>query len=232
MNCALKVQLPITKNFVKFFWVQDHIRAPSDVSVINEADGNPVTDPTAANNEQSSNVVSEYVGALYHGSFVDDIIQVSFQWASQTGSADNTGIFNAKDLEKGKEKDDYDIDASMMFFNITSGVWKGSTEGTGGRLGLSYLWTSGDGDDDSDLNGFTGVTAGQRFSQQFGGEHSILGEQNVFVLGNQLYGFIRFPASFDFPGTKIFSKLVVLGFSSLILIIDIQHKSGMKRISP
>ena len=144
-----------SSNLVRLIWVQDQIRNPSDDSITgpnSEATESALV--TAASNKQSLNVVSQYLGLLYHGTFINEILSVTAQWTSQTGEATNTGKCNSTRVDADNPcDDDYDINASQLYFNVTSGIWRGSAEGLGGRLGISYLWTSGDDKQDDELNG-------------------------------------------------------------------------------
>lgn len=209
-DASLTWHLPLTGNLLKFFWAKDQLHASSEYT--EEAEYAYSVEPTSDLQDEHPNALHmnhNYYGVLYHGSFIDDILQVSFQYAVSNGTIKNTAIYNGKAIARAESQaensadendsmerflkeddDDYDIDTNMMYFNITSAFWGDKEKGVGGRIGISYLNTSGDDKDDDTLNGWTGIVAGQRFSQQIGTEHSIMGEQNPFLTGSQIYGYI------------------------------------------
>lgn len=175
---------PVPNHLLKFILVEDQFRYPSDENqrILSEFTHDDPRESVAAN-PQKAKVSSRYLGLLYHGLFSNNIFQVTSQYVQQSGSAQNTEIF-----PKNSSRDDYRIAAHMMYVNLTS-AWSGSGA-TRGRVGLSYLNTSGDGKDDSTLEGYTGVGASQQFSQQIGSANSILSGQHPLTLGTELYGVI------------------------------------------
>ncbi|MGK5091595.1 hypothetical protein WDW89_06195 [Deltaproteobacteria bacterium TL4] len=187
-----------TRNAFKFILAQDRSNAASDATAQATARfaGRDEAE-TIADNAENMRVLMNYYGLMYHGTFASGILEVTGEFVSQTGEAVNTEICSkastvtvsgSTSCKSGG--DDYSINANLMYLNVTSGIWRGSGKGTGAKLGISILTTSGDGEDDNELTGYTGVNAGQRFSQQIGTEHSFYGEQNPFVLGTQVYGYL------------------------------------------
>lgn len=199
-----------SKNLIKFMAVQDRWNWFSDEQAKAQkiasgiADGS-LDDSAIKSNPASLKTVVNYYGALYYGQFFNDIVSITAQYAIQGGKANNTGIVPTGVDATKKGADDYTIDANMQFINLTSGVWGSKETGIGGKLGLSYLRTSGDEKDDDVLEGWTGVVAGQRFSNEIGSEHSIMGEQGAFTKGNQLYGYVPeyFGSHRAFGGTGV-----------------------------
>ncbi|MBF0238181.1 MAG: hypothetical protein HQM12_10775 [SAR324 cluster bacterium] len=185
-----------TGNAVKFIYVQDSIRYATDEVARTTAiySGRDEQDMIDANQE-AMRVNSNYMGLMYHGVFIEGVLEMVAEYAMQSGTVVNaekcpvTATDPTGACTNGAS-DDYTIDANLQYFGVTSGIWRGAIQGSGAKLGYDYLKTSGDAKDDNTLNGFTGAFPGQRFSQQIGSEHSYMGEQNPFGMGTQFFGYI------------------------------------------
>jgi len=106
------------------------------------------------------------------------------QYVHQFGEARKTNVVNAASGPQGN----YDINANAAFgdlaFDLT--LW------TGFRLipHVGVMWASGDDNPrDNKLGGYTGNTDGYRFTTAFGGENTILGDNNN-VIGTNIYSVI------------------------------------------
>lgn len=126
-------------------------------------------------------VDSHHIGGYYLGNF--GAVELFLEGTYQFGSADNTGL-SASGL-----KEDYDINAYALAADL-SFEFKGILTGFPLKPHLGIMYTSGDDDPtDDQLGGYNGNVNAQRFSQRFGGENTIIGDNN-FVLGTILYGYV------------------------------------------
>ncbi len=138
-------------------------------------------------------VDSHHVGGYYLGNF--GAFELFVEGTYQFGTADNTGL-GASGLEE-----DYDINAYALAADL-SFEFKGILTGFPLKPHLGIIYTSGDDDpNDDELGGYNGNVNAQRFSQRFGGENTIIGDNN-FVLGTALYGYLP---EFYGNGTPVFT---------------------------
>jgi hypothetical protein len=106
------------------------------------------------------------------------------QYVHQFGTARRTGVITSPATQNG----DYDIDANAFYLDISYDL----SPWIGFRFvpHVGVIWASGDDNpNDATLGGYVGNVDGQRFTSQFGGENTILGDFNL-VVGTNLYSFI------------------------------------------
>jgi hypothetical protein len=133
-----------------------------------------------ANDQKGADVQTYRVGALWKGNF--GILEPEAEFAYQFGTADN-----AVD-EFGNSLGDYDIKAYAAYADLAFNL----TDAVGFKLmpHIGFMYTSGDDDpDDDNLEGYCAVANAQRFTPRFGGEDTIIGDNNT-LLGTILYGYI------------------------------------------
>lgn len=140
----------------------------------------PAPTPTSAN--ACPEVSSHHIGPIGIANFGP--FKVTGQYVHQFGEAKKTNVINAASGPQG----DYDISANAAFGDLAFDL----TPWTGFRLipHVGAMWASGDNDpNDNNLGGYTSNTDGLRFTTAFGGENTILGDNNN-VVGTNLYSFI------------------------------------------
>ena len=106
------------------------------------------------------------------------------QYVHQFGEARKTNVVNAASGPQGN----YYIDANAAYADLAYDL----TPWTGFRLipHVGVLWASGDDNPrDNKLGGYVGNVDGTRFTSGFGGENTIIGDNNN-VIGTNLYAFI------------------------------------------
>ncbi len=136
--------------------------------------------PNPANN--CPEVDSHHIGPILIANFGG--FKFTGQYVHQFGEANKTNVINAASGPQGN----YHIDANAAFVDLAYDL----TPWTGFRLTphIGMLWASGDDNsNDKSLGGYTGNTDGYRFSTAFGGENTILGDNNN-VIGTNLYSVI------------------------------------------
>ena len=125
---------------------------------------------------------SHHMGAYYTGKFGP--LELFAEGVYQFGKADDTRLNTLNPAFSN----DYDISAYAFAGDVALDLKEQVGFGVKPHLGFTY--TSGDDDPtDNNLEGYTGVTNAQRFSQYWGGENTIIGDTN-FALGSVLYGYI------------------------------------------
>ncbi len=136
--------------------------------------------PNPANN--CPEVDSHHIGPIV----ITQIAGFKFtgQYVHQFGEARKTNVINQKSGPQGN----YDINANAAFADLAFDL----TPWTGFRLipHVGVMWASGDDNpNDKSLGGYTGNTDGYRFTTAFGGENTILGDNNN-VIGTNIYSVI------------------------------------------
>ena len=140
----------------------------------------PAPTPTSAN--ACPEVDSHHIGPIVIATFAG--FKFTGQYVYQFGEARKTNVINAGSGPQGN----YHIDANAAFVDLAYDL----TPWTGFRLipHIGVLWASGDDNPrDKSLGGYTGNTDGYRFTAAFGGENTILGDNNN-VVGTNLYSVI------------------------------------------
>lgn len=204
---------------IKFFYGYDRIRAipvrdfytvayvtaldnadlttADALDLVGVSDGTPdVTDPNFPLATGIANVVSagtpkvdsHHVAAYYVGNYGP--VELFLEGVYQFGKAENTGLTH----------DDMDISAYALAADLTVELkdWVGFSV----KPHVGVMYTSGDDDPNDDkLEGYTGIENGQRFSNRWGGENTIIGDTN-FLLGTALYGYLP---EFYGNGTPVFT---------------------------
>jgi hypothetical protein len=136
--------------------------------------------PNPANN--CPEVDSHHIGPILIANFGG--FKFTGQYVHQFGEANKTNVINAASGPQGN----YHIDANAAFVDLAYDL----TPWTGFRLipHIGMIWASGDDNPrDKSLGGYTGNTDGYRFTTSFGGENTILGDNNN-VVGTNLYSVI------------------------------------------
>lgn len=144
--------------------------------------GDPCGPPTPTFVNPCPEVDSHHIGPI----LIANIAGFKFtgQYVYQFGEAKKTNVVNAASGPQGN----YDIDANAFLADLAYDL----TPWTGFRLipHVGVIWASGDDNpNDNKLEGYVGNVDGQRFTSQFGGENTILGDFNL-VVGTNLYSFI------------------------------------------
>lgn len=140
--------------------------------------GDPCAGPTCPE------VNSHHIGPIVISTFGP--FKFIGQYVHQFGEAKKTRITNPAVTDINNAN--YDIDANAAFGDLAFDL----SPWTGFRLipHVGAMWASGDGNpNDNNLGGYTGNTDGLRFTTAFGGENTILGDNNN-VVGTNLYSFI------------------------------------------
>jgi hypothetical protein len=123
---------------------------------------------------------SHHIGMYYNGNIGK--IKLFGEAVYQFGEAEGANLTDYN----GKLHKDYDINAYALSGDIAVNLDLGIKL----TPHLGFIYTSGDDDpNDGKLEGYNGINNVQRFSQIFGGEHTILADTN-FVFGSTLYGFL------------------------------------------
>ena len=110
------------------------------------------------------------------------------QYVHQFGEARKTGVNKFGAVPGSPGAQDYDIDAHAFLADLAYDL----TPWIGFRLipHVGVIWASGDDNpNDSTLGGYVGNVDGQRFTPIFGGENTILADNNN-VIGTNLYSFV------------------------------------------
>jgi hypothetical protein len=132
---------------------------------------------------KGADVETYRLGILYKGKF--GIIEPEAEFAYQGGTADNIELETGAAPAAG---DDFDIKAYAAYADVAVNL----TDAIGFKVmpHVGFMYTSGDDDgDDDDLEGYCAVANAQRFTPRFGGEDTIIGDNNI-LLGTILYGYI------------------------------------------
>jgi hypothetical protein len=162
-------------NEVRFMGLYDRMNTRSDTTGTFGAFG---TD------DKGADVDTYRVGVLYTGKL--GIFEPEFEAVYQGGEANDA--VNEFGADPNGSDDDYDIKAYALYGDLALNL----TDVFGFKVmpHVGFMYTSGDDDgDDDDLEGYTGVTNAQRFTPRFGGEDTIIGDNNT-LLGTILYGYI------------------------------------------
>ncbi len=163
---------PTKENKIQFFYLYDRIRNIRVTDLLGRFSGGYAGTTTSEYPETDSH----HIGAYWVGNFGG--LELFAEGVYQFGSADDTGL----------SQDDFDISAFALAADISYDFKKAL--GFTLRPHIGILYTSGDDDpNDDELNGYTAVESGQRFSKRWGGECTIVGDTN-FVLGTVLYGYL------------------------------------------
>jgi hypothetical protein len=120
------------------------------------------------------------LGLLYKGKL--GIVEPEAEVAYQGGEADDARN------EFGQELGDFDIEAYALYADVAVNL----TDAIGFKVmpHVGFMYTSGDDDpDDDNLEGYCAVANAQRFTPRFGGEDTIIGDQNT-LLGTLVYGYV------------------------------------------
>jgi hypothetical protein len=134
--------------------------------------------------DKGADVKTYRLGVLYTGKL--GIFEPEFEAVYQGGEA-NDAVNEFGELPNGSD-DDYDIKAYALYADVALNL----TDLVGFKVmpHVGFMYTSGDDDgDDDDLEGYTAVANAQRFTPRFGGEDTIIGDNNV-LLGTILYGYL------------------------------------------
>jgi hypothetical protein len=134
--------------------------------------------------DKGADVETYRLGFLYTGKL--GIVEPEFEVAYQGGEANNAEDEFGADPNGSDE--DYDIKAYALYADVALNL----TDIIGFKVmpHVGFMYTSGDDDgDDDDLEGYTAVVNAQRFTPRFGGEDTIIGDQNT-LLGTALYGYL------------------------------------------
>jgi hypothetical protein len=132
---------------------------------------------------KGADVETYRVGVLYTGKL--GIVEPEFEAVYQGGEANNIELETGAAPAAG---DDFDIKAYALYGDVALNL----TDVFGFKVmpHVGFMYTSGDDDgDDDDLEGYCAVANAQRFTPRFGGEDTIIGDNNV-LLGTILYGYI------------------------------------------
>jgi hypothetical protein len=169
-------------NEVRFMGLYDRMNTRTDTTET-FATGIPAL-PTFGTTNKGADVDTYRLGLLYTGKL--GIIEPEFEVAYQGGEA-NDAVDEFGQLPNGTD-DDYDIKAYALYADVALNL----TDIVGFKVvpHVGFMYTSGDDDgDDDDLEGYTAVVNAQRFTPRFGGEDTIIGDQNS-LLGTALYGYL------------------------------------------
>jgi hypothetical protein len=153
----------------------------------------------SANKDKGADVKTYRIGALYTGKL--GMLEPEFEFVYQGGTADNAVS------EFGAPMGDFDISAYALYADVAVNL----TDIFGFKVipHVGFMYTSGDDDGtDDDLGGYMGVANAQRFTPRFGGEDTIIGDQNT-LLGTNLYGYI--PEGYGSMGGTQFQGGVATG---------------------
>ena len=132
---------------------------------------------------KGADVETYRVGVLYTGKL--GIFEPEFEAVYQGGEANNIELETGATPAAG---DDFDIKAYAVYGDLALNL----TDIVGFKVmpHIGFMYTSGDDDgDDDDLEGYCAVANAQRFTPRFGGEDTIIGDNNT-LLGTVLYGYI------------------------------------------
>jgi hypothetical protein len=132
---------------------------------------------------KGADVETYRVGLLYKGKI--GIIEPEAEFVYQGGTADDIELETGAAPAAG---DDFDIKAYAAYADVAVNL----TDIVGFKVmpHVGFMYTSGDDDGaDDDLEGYSGVANAQRFTPRFGGEDTIIGDNNI-LLGTILYGYI------------------------------------------
>lgn len=161
---------------LKFFYIYDYIRNMPVRDFLSAISGGAA----GITGNPDPQIDSHHIGGYWTGKFGP--VQAMLEGVYQFGSADKTG------LSRYGRSEDYDIKAYAFAGDISVDLkdFFGFTV----KPHAGFIYTSGDDDPtDDELNGYEGVANAQRFATAFGGENTIIADNN-FVLGTALYGFI------------------------------------------
>jgi len=142
--------------------------------------------PLASLGNPCPEIDSHHIGPILVASLAG--FKITGQYVHQFGEARKTGVTRFGAAPGSPGSDAYAIDANALFVDVGYDM----TPWVGFRLvpHLGILWASGDDNPkDGRLGGYVGNVDGQRFTSQFGGENTILGDFNL-VVGSNLYGFV------------------------------------------
>lgn len=134
--------------------------------------------------QKGADVETYRVGVLYTGKL--GIFEPELEFVYQGGEANNAVDEFGND-PNGSD-DDYDIKAYAVYGDVALNL----TDLVGFKVmpHVGFMYTSGDDDgDDNDLEGYCAVANAQRFTPRFGGEDTIIGDNNI-LLGTILYGYL------------------------------------------
>jgi len=129
---------------------------------------------------KGADVETYRVGALYKGKL--GILEPEAEFVYQGGEANNA------ENEFGTDLGDFDIKAYAAYADVAVNL----TDMIGFKVipHVGFMYLSGDDDaDDNDLEGYCAVANAQRFTPRFGGEDTIIGDQNT-LLGTNVYGYV------------------------------------------
>jgi hypothetical protein len=132
---------------------------------------------------KGADVETYRVGVLYSGKL--GIVEPEFEAVYQGGEANNIELETGTAPAAG---DDFDIKAYALYGDVALNL----TDVFGFKVmpHIGFMYTSGDDDgDDDDLEGYCAVANAQRFTPRFGGEDTIIGDNNI-LLGTILYGYL------------------------------------------
>jgi hypothetical protein len=132
---------------------------------------------------KGADVETYRLGILYKGKL--GIVEPEFEAVYQGGTADNIELESGATPAAG---DDFDIKAYALYADVALNL----TDIVGFKVmpHVGFMYTSGDDDGtDDDLEGYSAVANAQRFTPRFGGEDTIIGDNNA-LLGTILYGYI------------------------------------------
>jgi hypothetical protein len=168
-------------NQIRFMGAYDIMKTRTDTRPVY---GDPVPGPGFGTSDKGAEVETYRVGILYKGKI--GIVEPELEAAYQGGEANNA-VNEFGELPNGSD-DDYDISAYALYADVAVNL----TDVVGFKVmpHVGFMYTSGDDDpDDNDLEGYIGVANAQRFTPRFGGEDTIIGDNNT-LLGTVLYGYI------------------------------------------
>jgi len=162
-----------TGHKARFFYAYDQIRDVPAKDLIGILSGGAAgVNKSATNPNPKTN--SHHIGGYYVGNFGP--VELFGEGVYQIGEARDTGL------------GDFDVSAYALSGDIA--IELKDFVGFNVKPHLGIIYTSGDDNPaDGKLNGYEGVNNAQRFSQRWGGEHTIIGDTNL-VLGSMLYGFL------------------------------------------
>jgi len=132
---------------------------------------------------KGADVETYRVGVLYTGKL--GIVEPEFEAVYQGGEANNIELETGAAPAAG---DDFDIKAYALYGDVALNL----TDLFGFKVmpHVGFMYTSGDDDGtDDDLEGYCAVANAQRFTPRFGGEDTIIGDNNI-LLGTILYGYL------------------------------------------